>query len=345
MNILRDGFDGFYSLIKPTVFKLTEKNPNVAHRLFANSLKVLEKSGLAGLVLDNTENYLNSSYAISNAAGFNKNAEISLKMIKLLGFQRAVIGTVTYDAYEGNPEPNEKRFPETGSHVNWKGLPGVGAEEVVRRLEKYLECSIPLTINLMSTPGKEGVEALIDLENTILALRNSPYIDRFELNIHCPNTRGKDGTVRERMKNLSHLDAMLDTVRINMFPTPSLYVKVSPDLSEKDVDDIVRIAEEYNIEGYVTTNTTIKHDSKYITEKMEQGGASGNAVYDPSKKIQEYFAERVGEDVKLIACGGINSVDRMYERLTIGNCSEIQLFTPLIFKGTGLLRKLRAENI
>ena len=78
---------------------------------------------------------------------------------------------------------------------------------------------------------------------------------------------------------------------------------------------------------------------------MKEGGASGNAVYNPSKKIQKYFAERVGENVKLIACGGINSVEKMNERLAIGNCSEIQLFTPLIYEGTGLLRKLRAGNI
>jgi len=344
MDILRNGFDGFYDLVKPAVFKLTEKNPSVAHRLFVNSLKALELSGLAELVLDNKENYLNSSFLISNAAGFNKDVDISPKIIKLLGFQRATIGTVTYDPWKGNPEPNIKRFNETGSLVNWMGLPGIGAKRIAHRLEKYELYPIPLTINLMSTPGKEDTEALVDLENTILTFRDFPYVDRFELNISCPNTHTKNGKIDARMKNLSHLDAMLDTIKEKMYLNQELYLKVSPDLSGKDIDDIVRIVEGYSITGYTVANTTTEHDSKYITEKMKKGGASGDVVYNSSKKVQEYFAKRVDEDVKLIACGGINSVERMYERLGIGNCSEIQLFTPLIFRGTGLLRKLRTGN-
>lgn len=346
MDVFRNKFDKFYDLIKPTVFKLTEHNPNIAHRLFTNSLKVLELSGLAGLMLDNTENHLSSPFVISNAAGFNKNAYINPKIIKLLGFDRAVIGTVTYDSWEGNSEPNIKRFNETNSLVNWMGLPGIGAKKIARQLEKYYdECRVPLTINLMSTPGKEGTEALIDLERTILALRDFPYVDCFELNISCPNTQGNDGKIDTRTSHLRQLNAMINIVKTKMFSCQNLYLKVSPDLNEKDVDDIVRIAEKYNITGYVTTNTTTNHDPKYITEKMKKGGASGDAVYDASMRTQRYFAERIEENRKLIACGGINSIERMIERCEIGNCSEVQIFTPLIFKGTSLLRKLRAKNI
>jgi dihydroorotate dehydrogenase len=71
------------------------------------------------------------------------------------------------------------------------------------------------------------------------------------------------------------------------------------------------------------------------------GGGSGDVVYSPSVVTQKSFADRVGKDVKLIACGGISSVERANERREIGNCNEIQIFTPLIFEGTELLRKLR----
>ena len=118
-------------------------------------------------------------------------------------------------------------------------------------------------------------------------------------------------------------------------------MKVSPDSSEEDVDDIVGVGGEYLVNGYTTGNTTSEHDSKYITRKIGKGGASGDAVWEPSKRVQGYFADRVGEGVRLIACGGINSVGRAKERCEIGNCDEIQIFTGLIFEGTGLLRKLR----
>lgn len=345
MDILRDSFDGFYNLIKPAVFKLTEDNPSVAHRLFVNSLKTLELSGLAELVLDNKENHLSRDYIISSAAGFNKNGLISPRIMKLLGFQRGVIGTVTGEPYEGNPEPNERRFPKTESHVNWKKLPGDGSLVVSRRLKENEEYYLPLTINIMPTPGKEGNGALFDLAYTIENTRDIPYVDRFVFNISCPN----DKEHLKRMKNLNQLSTSIGIIRERIYPSQELYIKISPDLNQKstldldqgDVYDIVKIGEEHGVDGYVTTNTTAKHDPKYITEKMEEGGASGNAIYEPAKRMQKYFADIAGKDVKLIASGGINSVERMYERLGIGNCSEVQIFTPLIFKGTGLLRKLR----
>lgn len=337
MDVLRDGFDGFYDLIKPVVFKLTKKNAKIAHKLFVGSLRGLRACRLSELVLDSSTNYIKGPCEISNAAGFVKDAEIDPRDMKLLGFDRVVVGTVTYDYNEGNSGQTIWRFPETKSLVNREGLPGVGEEGIARRLYGYGYHGVPLTISLMATPGKSGDALLYDLEKTALSFRDVPYVDRFELNISCPNIK-RDGV---RLKNVVSPGEMIDAVKGSIFSRQELYVKVSPDSSCLEHDKLIEIGERFGVDGYVTTNTTKRHDPKYITEELEEGGASGDAVWVASIGTQKYFAERVGDDVELIGCGGVRSAERMRERLSIGNCKEIQIFTPVIFEGTGLLRKLR----
>ena len=343
MDILRKCFDEVYNLIKPGVFWATNDNPELAHGLFVNSLRGLRKVGLSGLVLDNSSNSMSPGCVISNGAGFVRDAEINPRDMKYLGFDRVVIGSVSAEACDGNDfMPRVWRFPKTRSLVNCMGGAGVGAYEVVRRLRGYGEHGVPLTINLMVTPGKEGSEALLDLGSTVLALRGVPYVKRFTLNVSCPNTRGKDGKIDARNEHVGQLDGMLDVVEYHIYNNQDLYVKVWPDLNEAGVDEIVGICEGHRVNGYVVGNTTTEHLPKYISESPGKGGASGDAVWDASVRVQKYFADRVGDDVKLIACGGSNSVERMEKRCAIGKCSEVQIFTGLIFKGPRLLRELRS---
>lgn len=345
MKVPRIIFDGAYDyLVKPIVFGVNTKDPEKAHHFFFGSLKMMDALGLAGFALNNPANKMNPGYDISNAAGFYKNAEINPRLMKMLGFDRVVVGTVTGDPWKGNDRPRIKRFVETGSLVNWMGLPGVGADEVARRLKKYGDHGVPLTVNLMATPGKKGQDKLDDLRYTVLALKDNPYVNSFELNISCPNTHGSDGSRDARADNLADLEAMLATVRGSMRSLgQTLYVKVSPDSTEADVDDTVTVGENYGVDGYVTGNTTTRHNKIYIPEDMGTCGASGNAVWEPSKEVQGYYAARlVNSDARLIACGGINSVERAKERLKTRNCKEIQIFTGLVFNGTKFLRELRA---
>jgi dihydroorotate dehydrogenase len=341
MDVLRKGFDGVYDLIKPGVFWATRKNPEVAHGMFVGSLRGLRRVGLSGLVLDNSSNLMGPDCMISNGAGFNKNAEINPKDMEYLGFDRVVVGTVTYDSWNGNPKPRIERFVESGSLVNWMGLPGVGACEVARRLCKYGEHGVPLTINLMATPEKNGKGSLLDLGHTVLMFRDVPYVDRFELNVSCPNTHGDDGKIDVRDRYVEQLDGMLDVMEGCISCNQDLYLKVSPDLNKFGVDEIVEVCEGHRVSGYVIGNTTTDHLPEYIAKSPGKGGASGNAVWDASRRVQEYFAERVGRSKLLIACGGINSFERMRKRCAIGKCSEVQVFTGLIFRGPRLLRELR----
>jgi dihydroorotate dehydrogenase len=343
MNILRKGSDAFYDAIKPIIFRATKKDPEIAHSLFILYCNWLYKLNLDRLVLDNFSNH-QSPYLISNAAGFNKNAEIPPRALKYLGFDRVVIGTVTGDEWVGNPRPRTQRFPKTHSLVNWMGLPGIGASGVAERLHSYEgQYEIPLTINLMATPGKKWGNILSDLAKTTLALRNIPNVDRFELNISCPNTHSQTGELDARREYKANLGKMAGIVRNLLLTNQSLDLKVSPDSSEQDIEDIIDAALAFGIRRITTTNTTTHHHPNFIPDSPGKGGASGNAVYDASLIVQKMFYERINQrnlDLELIACGGINTPEKRDERLKYG-AKEIQIYTPLIFSGTRILRDLR----
>ncbi|MBI2667646.1 hypothetical protein HYX17_02640 [Candidatus Woesearchaeota archaeon] len=348
MDTIRVAFDLFYDLIKPVVFKLTDKDPQTAHELFIKFCKLIHRFGLEELILDNKRNNSILPFELSNAAGFNKNGDIPPTVLNFLGFERVVVGTVTYDRWDGNPRPTIRRYPETESMVNWMGLPGVGAKEVAQRLASYGNHGVPITINIMSTPGKQGNELLRDLEGTILSTRNLNYVNRFELNVSCPNTHGKSGEMDARDENLRMLDYMLKVMDKCLHHYQEAYFKVSPDSTSADIDDTINVAKEHNIRGVVIGNTTTQHNKKYIPispmiNGKQVGGASGNAVYTNSLKVQKAYDKKIkdiGKDWKLIVCGGINSLERLSDRLMYG-ANGIQIYTPLVFSGPKLLRELR----
>ena len=340
-SVLRNCFDDFYDFIKPAVFSFTEKDPEKAHQYFVSFLRFLYHANLDEFFLDNSSNYNPSSMKISNAAGFNKNAEIPPSTMKYLGFDRVVIGTVTNEKWPGNPKPRIVRYPSTESLVNWMGLPGDGAEKIAERLSNYKRSLIPVTINLMATPGKKGDEIFSDLEETVLALRDAPNVDRAELNISCPNTHSQDGNLDARKEYQKKSKEMLSVVKSNLYPQQELYLKISPDIDYQGVEEICSIADKNLVSGFTISNTTTRHDSKYILKSHEAGGASGNAVYNASLEVQKMFEKVMNKNnMKIIACGGINTFERVQERIIHG-AEEIQLYTPLIFSGPKLLRELK----
>lgn len=340
MELIRKGFDGFYDLIKHPVFWATQSNPEIAHEMFSRFCNFLSKTKIDKYVLDFPRN--KTVIPISNAAGFNKNADISPETLGYLGFDRVVVGTVTADAWKGNDDrPRIVRYPQTESMVNWMGLPGIGANKVYDKLITQ-STDVPLTINIMSTPGKNGDDKIKDLEYSILSFRDLNFVDRFELNISCPNTASCSGGLDVRAEHKNDLEAML-SIREGLYPNQKFYVKVSPDIDYEEVCQLIELGEKFGVNGYVTTNTTTYHDSEFIPESPGKGGASGNAVYEKSLEVQKMFdrkREESGLDFKIIACGGINSLERLEERREL--CAEeVQIYTPLIFRGPRVLRELR----
>lgn len=348
MDAIRTAFDLSYDAIKQMVFKLTEKDPQEAHELFTLFCRALHKSHLEEFFLDNIANYLHTNVELSNAAGFNKNADIPPTVLKYLGFDRVVFGTITHDPWKGNPRPTIRRYVETESMVNWMGLPGDGARVVAERIAEYGDYKVPTTINFMSTPQKQGDKLLKDLEGTILTTRDLPYVDRFELNISCPNPPIGSNQINTRKKNIEMLDDMMEVTDKNVYSRQDIFLKVSPDSTHADVYDTIDIAKVHRINGVVTTNTTTKHNRKYIhvspeIDGKQVGGASGGAVYESSLRVQKIYSTKIIReklDWRIIACGGIKSSERVDERIDYG-ATGIQIYTPLIYSGTKLVKELR----
>ncbi len=343
MFLARLAMDYGYGFAKPFVFFATREDPEVAHESLVRFSRFLNRNGLDKPLFDNYLNSSRSNIEISNAAGFNKNGDIPPQFLNYLGFDRVVVGTVTGEPWAGNPRPRIKRYPETNSMVNWMGLPGIGAEAVADNLSRCGAHEIPLTINLMATPKKEGDALLQDLEKTVLSTRNVYGVDRFELNISCPNTHVQ-GFADAREAYRSRLDDMLDCVKDNLLYSQQLWLKVSPDQDSSMIDDIVERSFG-KVRGFTTTNTTIHHDPHFIKDSPKMGGASGRALYTLAVSTQDKFLNSMRSQKKdcydLIACGGIESVEALKERTDSPNVKGIQIFTPLIFKGPALLTKFR----
>lgn len=343
MNIPRRILEESYFLVKPFIFSATKEDPEIAHKKLIEYSNYFHKKGFDKFLFNCSANKKYSGLEISNAAGFNKNGEFDPLFLKYLGFERVVVGTVTNDSWPGRLPPRIKRYPNTNSLVNWMGLPGEGSEEIAKTLWNYGNFDIPLTINLMSTPQKDKEELIKDLEGTIFDTRYIPKVDRFELNISCPNTHSKNRKTDSRKEYQENLGEMLSAVEELLLPHQELYIKVSPDLNTKGVEDILSTIKNHNVKGIVTTNTTTNHNPKYIPLSPGEGGASGDAVYQSSLEVQKMFNELKDDNLKIIACGGIDSVERLEERLKNG-ATEIQIYTPLIFQGPKLLRKLKNFN-
>jgi len=259
------------------------------------------------------------------------------------------VGTVTADPWKGNDPstlPYNQRIWRHGEHLleNNLGLPGIGAARVRRVLQGYDLTDQHMRLNWMSTPQKQGDELLLDLQHTVYQLRE--LVDSFELNISCPNT--SHGGEDSRSQYQKSLDAMLQAVT-PLLQGKDLYLKIMPDLDRDEVKQILEICSHYDqVKGFTISNTTKRHKN---SEGKVFGGGSGDFVYDLATIAQTYFAEEIeanysDKDWTLNACGGIKNLERLRERIQIGNVKEIHLFTPLIYEGPKLIREFRrgADN-
>jgi dihydroorotate dehydrogenase len=169
-------------------------------------------------------------------------------------------------------------------------------------------------------------------------MKNIKKVDRFELNISCPNVSSA------AEYEIEALDEILNSI-CDKLKDKKLFLKISPDTDKEYASGLVSIAYKYKIAGFVIANTTKRYIKKYISRFPSAGGASGRAVYRYSIDTQRLFEKIIEENnfpQKIIACGGIDSVKKAKERLspkTLG----IQIYTPFIFGGPKLIRSIKTE--
>ncbi|MES2799615.1 MAG: quinone-dependent dihydroorotate dehydrogenase [Bacteroidota bacterium] len=271
------------------------------------------------------------------AAGFDKNASM-FQDLQHCGFGFIEVGTVTPLAQDGNDKPRLFRLKEDEAILNRMGFNNNGVEAMVANLRNR-KTNIIIGGNIGKNKVTPNEDATSDYVKSFQALFN--YVDYFVVNVSSPNTPNLRALQeKEPLKEL--LSTLMIENRNNVKQKPIL-LKIAPDLTNEQLDDIIEIVAETNIDGVIATNTTIDRsglttDSK-IVEALGAGGISGKPLSERSTEVIRYLSEKSNKAFPIIGVGGIHSAEEALEKLDAG-ASLVQLYTGFIYEGPGLVKKI-----
>jgi dihydroorotate dehydrogenase len=328
----------YEGLVRPLLFALSaEAAHNVAIRTLRAAsrrpaaLQQLERfrpppkpTTVFGLTLPNP---------IGLAAGFDKNG-VAIPAWAALGFGFVEIGTVTAQPQPGNPKPRIFRYPDQEALINRLGFNNDGAAVVAARLRALRDGgawpAIPVGINLGKSKITPLEEAVDDYLYSFRLL--APLADYVVLNVSSPNTPGL-----RSLQEHDALEKLLAAVRSeNERIRKPVLLKIAPDLSLADLEQIIATSEQNGVAGIVATNTTLDH-SAIPTSLDQSGGLSGRPLRERSTELIR--AIRAQSQLPIIASGGISDAVSASEKLTAG-AQLIQVYTGYVYRGPGLLREI-----
>ncbi|XP_049643391.1 dihydroorotate dehydrogenase (quinone), mitochondrial [Suncus etruscus] len=282
---------------------------------------------------------------IGIAAGFDKHGEAVDGLYKM-GFGFVEIGSVTPKPQEGNPKPRVFRLPEDQAVINRYGFNSHGLTVVERRLHarqqkqaRLTEDGMPLGINLGK--NKTSEDAASDYAEGVRVLGH--LADYLVVNVSSPNTaglrnlQGKSELRRLLAKVLQEREALKQAHK------PAVLVKIAPDLTARDKEDIASVVRELGIDGLIVTNTTVSRPASLQGAlRSESGGLSGQPLRDLSTQtIREMYALTQGR-VPIIGVGGVSSGQDALEKIRAG-ASLVQLYTALTYQGPPVVGKVKRE--
>ncbi|HVY75473.1 MAG TPA: quinone-dependent dihydroorotate dehydrogenase [Puia sp.] len=285
------------------------------------------------------------SNPIGLGAGFDKNA-IYLQGLQTLGFGFVEIGTVTPLPQEGNPKPRLFRLKKDLALINRMGFNNEGADRIADHLKQWRERHARSGNREPIIGGNIGKNKMTPNEDAwkdyeICFLKLFPYVDYFVVNVSSPNTPGlRELQEKESLRKI--LTRLQQTPVQQESPKPIL-LKIAPDLSREQVDEVVALAQEIRLDGLVVSNTTISRDGLQTpAEKVKAigaGGLSGKPVQQQSTDLLRYIISKTGSRLPIIASGGVFSSADAREKLDAG-ASLVQVWTGFIYEGPAIVRKI-----
>ena len=274
------------------------------------------------------------------AAGFDKDAKLFDELASF-GFGFIEIGTVTPLPQDGNPKPRLFRLKKDYAIINRMGFNNEGIEATVARLRRK-KSNIIIGGNIGKNKVTPNEEAVSDYE--ICFEKLFPYVDYFVVNVSSPNTPGLRD-LQEKVP-LTRLLNRLQRLNIQKEKRKPILLKIAPDLSNEQLDDIIAIVSDTKIDGVVATNTTISRNGlktdKTKVEMIGNGGLSGKPVKDRSTEVIKYLADKSNKTFPIIGVGGIHSAEDAIEKLDAG-ATLIQLYTGFIYEGPRLIRRINKK--
>ena len=315
-------------LVHHTVFKLiklSNKIPgisNLIRSIFVIKDKRLERH-LFGLTFPNP---------VGLAAGFDKDAKLYHELSNF-GFGFIEIGTLTPKPQDGNPKKRMFRLTEDKGLINRLGFNNEGVESAINRLKKNKGVLIGGNIGKnKTTTNQNAIKDYVYCFNMLF-----DYVDYFVVNVSSPNTPN----LRE-LQDRSNLQRLLSTLsNLNQTkdqPKPIL-LKIAPDLSEKQLLDIVEIVTNLNIDGVIATNTTLSRVNLKSSKKNESGGLSGLPLKDKSTDVIKFLHKKSKNAFPIIGVGGVHRPDDAIEKLNAG-ASLVQMYTGFIYEGPGIVKRI-----
>ncbi len=285
---------------------------------------------------------LNFPNPIGLAAGCDKNGK-AVAVWPRFGFGAVEVGTVTAQPQPGNPRPRVFRVPEFGAIVNRLGFNSEGSEIVAKRLAQLRRARplpVPLGINIGKTKLVSGDDAILD-DYRAGFRRLSRLADFIVVNVSSPNTPGlRQWQEREKLSALlgTLMEEGQSLAAKRGTGAPPIFVKISPDMADGDMDDVVEVALAVGLAGIIATNTTIRREGS-VADVEQTGGLSGKPLRERANEVIRFLYRRSEGKLPLIGVGGIFTAEDAYERIRSG-ASLLQIYTSLIYEGPYLPRNL-----
>lgn len=334
-----------YKLLKPLLFLLS---PETAHKVIMKLLVILKYIPFSGMIIRLLYSYkhpllerevfgIKFKNPIGFAAGFDKNGDY-YNEIANFGFGFVEIGSVTPEPQPGNPKPRIFRLVADNAIINRMGINNNGVKYTVDRLKK-VKPNIVVGGNISKGKTTTNEDAGKDYERCFSLLYD--FVDYFVLNVSCPNVKDLDKL--QDVESLSDIvDRLLTHRRYSDNYRPILF-KVSPDISQAQLDEIIDLVLISGIDGIVATNTTRSRDGlKTDKERIDfigEGGLSGAPLYQRSLEMVKYIHKRTEGNLPIIAVGGISTPEQAYEMLQAG-ASLIQIYTSFIYRGPATAKRM-----
>ncbi len=333
-------------LLKPLLFRLPAER---AHYLTVSLLKFVLALPVVGALfrryyqledprLEREVFGLRFPNPVGLAAGFDKDGK-SFEAMSSLGFGFIELGTVTPKGQAGNPQPRLFRLPQDEGLINRMGFNNEGVMALVERLKKAPQSKVIIGGNIGKNKVTPNETASEDYRICFEAL--FPYVDYFVVNVSSPNTPNL-----RALQDKAPLTALLSLLqglnRAKDHPKPIL-LKIAPDLTWEQLDDILDIVRATEIDGVIATNTTISRAGLATADTqvaaMGAGGLSGRPVRERSTEVIRYLSEKSGGQLKIIGVGGICSAEDALEKLAAGACL-VQVYSGMVYAGPTLIKSI-----
>jgi dihydroorotate dehydrogenase len=315
-------------------------DPEEAHRLAINALKLFPSAGTGrddprlaisafGLEFPNP---------LGIAAGFDKNADVPDAVLGL-GFGFAEIGTVTPKPQAGNPRPRLFRLPSSEGVINRLGFNNDGFASAHERLAARSHRRGIVGVNVGA--NKDSKDRVADYVKGIKTFADVAHY--FVVNISSPNTPGlRDLQAAQALDDLlARVLEARDGVEKKHGRKP-VFLKISPDLSLEELDDVVKTVRKRPVDALVVSNTTLSRPALLRDPHAKEGGGlSGKPLFSLSTLMLKETYRRVGKDIPLVGVGGVDSAEAAWAKITAG-ATLVQLYTGLVYKGFGLVSKIKS---